>query len=885
LIYLSFTGDPMHLYEIISAKVTHWRNNHYFHEQYPAIAEILEWAANPDVSSFRLRQPQLRALETYWYLRLVEGTPHIFDLYQRGYTSVRERMAALSMDHPAIKDLVIDIGFDSLIQRIKEDDGFVKQYHLEAVRETLTLEYPSYILALAMGAGKTVLIGAIYASEFAMAQEYPEARFVENALVFAPGKTIIESLRELAEMRYDAVLPPRMVKLFSASLKLTFTRDGDPTIPIIPGSQFNVVVTNTEKIRIQKESILKSYLGPLFAGQKEDEARSEVANLRLQAIASLPDLAIFSDEAHHTYGQAMDAELKKVRKTVDYLHNPHPMGSPERENHPSNLICVVNTTGTPYFQRQPLKDVVIWYGLSEGIRDGILKELSGNIKAFDFEGTVEPYLGYVVQDFFSEYGKVALPDGTPAKLAIFFPQTDDVKDLRWVIEKKLVEMGYSTDLILEHHTHNESKAEFDRFRTSPKRVALLVDRGVEGWNVPALFACALARKLKSSNNFILQAASRCLRQVPGNRKPARIYLSMDNRGVLDAQLQETYGETIQDLNGAQTRSQRWTITLRKVTIPPLVVRKLIKTVVKVERTNPQLQLVTVKPDVKKGMKVISYQLSSDSQTRQVLQQLKEADVIDYEEQSVDLFSAAVDLAGNYHLPPMLLYRELQKLYPGQTSLPLNHLTGLAQQIEKQVSQYTLEEETVEVALALVKPEGFTKKTDEAGIETYTAEILYPIDRQHLLTSYQQWKEEAGGYGFHYDPYNFDSHPEQNFFDQMLDHLKLHPDEVDDIYFTGAITDPQKTDFFVEYKGEDGGWHRYSPDFVIRRKDGRCLIVETKKEHDRSHPVDGENGLKAMATRKWIGLNPDLLKYEMIFTTGEEVGFDQARAARKFVGDK
>ena len=238
----------------------------------------------------------------------------------------------------------------------------VKKYHLEAVRETLTLEYPSYILALAMGAGKTVLIGAIFASEFAMAQEYPDNGFVENALVFAPGKTIIESLRELAEMRYEAVLPPRFYKPFAASLKLTFTRDGDPTIPVIPRSQFNVIVTNTEKIRIQKENIRKSDLGKLFSKEKEDEARTEVANLRLQAIASLPNLAIFSDEAHHTYGQAMDTELKKVRKTVDYLYNPYPAGSPERANHHSNLICVVNTTGTPYYQHQPLKDVVIWYG-------------------------------------------------------------------------------------------------------------------------------------------------------------------------------------------------------------------------------------------------------------------------------------------------------------------------------------------------------------------------------------------------------------------------------------------------------------------------------------------------------------------------------------------
>ena len=78
-------------------------------------------------------------------------------------------------------------------------------------------------------------------------------------------------------------------------------------------------MTNTERIRIQKE-IGKSYLGPMFNKEKEDEAKAEVANLRLQAIASLPKLAIFSDEAHHTYGQAMDKELKKsARRWIIFI--------------------------------------------------------------------------------------------------------------------------------------------------------------------------------------------------------------------------------------------------------------------------------------------------------------------------------------------------------------------------------------------------------------------------------------------------------------------------------------------------------------------------------------------------------------------------------------
>ena len=80
------------------------------------------------------------------------------------------------------------------------------------------------------------------------------------------------------------------------------------------------------------------------------------------------------------------------------------------------------------------------------------------------------------------------------------------------------------------------------------RIILLVNMGTEGWNCPSLFACGLVRKLKSSNNFVLQAATRCLRQVPGNTMPARVYVSKGNRPILEKQLTETYGTTIADLS-------------------------------------------------------------------------------------------------------------------------------------------------------------------------------------------------------------------------------------------------------------------------------------------------------------------------------------------------
>jgi type III restriction enzyme len=864
----------MQLYEALSAHVAVWREDGYKHDEFPAIGEILEWARRPDVPNFRLRKPQLRALETYWYLRLVEETPHIFDLYQSLFPKKKELLEAFGISDEAFSRADYDL--DSLVESIRHDADFVKEFRLEAVRETLTLDYPSYILALAMGAGKTILIGAIFATEFAMAQEYPDNGFVENALVFAPGKTIIESLRELAEMKYEAVLPPRMFKSFAATLKLTFTRDGDPDIPVTRGSSWNVIVTNTEKIRIQKENIRKSDLGPLFNKEKEDEAKAEVANLRLQAIASLPKLTIFSDEAHHTYGQAMDADLKKVRKTVDYLHNPH-SESGKREAHETQLVCVVNTTGTPYFQRQPLRDVVAWYGLSEGIQDGILKEVAGNIYGIDFQGNEKEYLSFVVEDFFKTYGEVALPDGTPAKIAIFFPQTDDVAELRPIIETTLTKIGLSPALILEHHTKKESKADFDRFKSkdSPHRVALLVDRGVEGWNVPALFACALARQLKSSNNFVLQAASRCLRQVMDNDAKARIYLSIENRSVLDRQLQETYGETFAALLGGQSHSRQAIITLRKVDLPPLVVQRVVRSVQRIEKENKPVQLTRPTIGATRGT-VIAY---TPSETGKLLA-LKEVSEL-YDIDSFDLYTTAQDLARNYRLEAFDLLSELRRMYP-EGFIPVSHYVELAGQIEEQTSQYETVEETIEVALALVKKDGFEKVTDEQGNETYTAEISYPIDREHLLIHYEAWQKQAGNFGFHYTPYNFDSNPEKNFFETLLEMLKQKPEDVEDIYFTGALTDTKKTDFFIEYRGMDGRMHNYTPDFVIRRKDGRCLIVEIKSERERENEIDGENGKKAIETRKWVDLNPDKLKYQMIFVKQENVNHEDFEEARKFI---
>jgi hypothetical protein len=87
----------MPLYDILKSKVFEWRKNNY-PSDFSIISEILEFNLDPETGNLLfLRRAQFEALETYWYLRLVEGTPHIFDLYKKLYDDPVELFKALNI--------------------------------------------------------------------------------------------------------------------------------------------------------------------------------------------------------------------------------------------------------------------------------------------------------------------------------------------------------------------------------------------------------------------------------------------------------------------------------------------------------------------------------------------------------------------------------------------------------------------------------------------------------------------------------------------------------------------------------------------------------------------------------------------------------------------
>ena len=87
------------------------------------------------------------------------------------------------------------------------------------------------------------------------------------------------------------------------------------------------------------------------------------------------------------------------------------------------------------------------------------------------------------------------------------------------------------------------------------------------------------------------------------------------------------------------------------------------------------------------------------------------------------------------------------------------------------------------------------------------------------------------------------------------------------------------------------WRDYTPDFVIRRKDGKCLLVEIKKsdstiEADLKAVDTGEagnttEGRKHAALKRWETLNPDKLRYQMV-TVKDGLPLDAADETMTFV---
>ena len=777
-----------------------------------------------------LHAPQREALETYIYLKEIIGNKPSLDVFTSFFEDEKDLLLGLGVSKEQAFDLVGDKKSIDALKHARFGD----------------VDYANQLYALTMGSGKTILMAVMMMYDFVLSYYHPkDERFAKNALVFAPDTTIIESLKEIKTFDYSKVLPKEYENIL---LNIKYHYLENTETPLTPIGNYNVIVTNSQKIILRARNVNNNGVQSLFNNTRELEKR-EKENARLAAIRGLERLMIVVDEAHHSYGKTFEDALRRTRYTINYIH----------ENKP--LVGVINLTGTPYVNNKMIADVVYHFGLKEGIERGILKQVRildyGNVKS-------EQFVQDVVSTFWSEYGENRL-EGRLPKIAFYAPSIEELqKELRPKLERVLAQQNIPIEKILEYHTEAEDgKEEFLKCDTaqSRKQFLLLVGKGTEGWNCRSLVAVALYRKPKSTI-FVLQSTTRCLRSIGDNSTIARVFLAQENYGILDRELKKNFATSVQELGGIDQEKIEHELKIEKH--KKITVNKVLKEILAVEETN----LNNIRIDLKKyrpkeyemyvsegGIFLSDEGTAHFQEARETKKKLKdELDLTFYEiVEIVNRYTHFSCMAIEQVLEHNGLTREdvIQKINESPALLPF-----IIQNILIQAYRYEEKTETVQEELELTK--------------------LYPFKisvqkGRNMLVVYREREEEQSGkskIGFHINPYNFDSTDEKDLFRHLRQ--ALDKDEaISDVYFTGGVVDATHNDFYFEYYSpEKKRIARYFPDFLIETTKGRFIVVEVKG-------TDELNDYKA--NKKHYKGSVDELTNEVF---AKEVGFQEFQKSNK-----
>lgn len=838
---------------------------------------------NPDNGIAFLRRPQYEAFEIYVFLKEFLNNKQMYEIFEDWYNErngfrTKDTQTQLNGD---IEEVYITVGLGKILAEKEYKSLFAK------VKKNATI-YPNYIFALTMGTGKTILMATCIFYEFLLANKFPrDERFCHNVLVFAPDKTVLNSLREIQTFDKSLVVPPEYVSFLDSNIKFHFLEEDGVTLNTIDKSKFNIIISNDQKIILKEQHKEKNAVqkffdlsGPnklnakikdklnesgLYDFDEEDDDFGDTINVknknltknqRFEKLTRLEQMGIYVDEAHHMFGKKLKDSLNgdnatSLRRTINIL-------AKRLEKAGTKVVSCYNYTGTPYVGKQILPEVVYAYGLKEAIDNKYLKQV--NINSYDNVKT-EDFIKDAVKDFWNKYGNKTY-EGMKPKLAIYASNTIELEEeLKPMLEKVLVDLNIPISSILVNtgnakQTTNDDIREFRALDTkrSNKQFILLVNKGKEGWNCRSLFGVALFRTPSKSNKiFVLQSTMRCLRAIGDVQETASVYLSKDNYGILEDELQQNFNIGIDDIN-TKVIKEKEEYKVRPVPPPRKIKIKSIKheyEIIKKEISdNLYFGLDEIDFEKYKSTKTIIKDFTSDTHKSK-----KEETISDIKQRKFGKLTIVAEIARYLNESCLLIERILDTSYEGIDKVldVVNKYNDILYdviipKIFNEITEIKVTNTETEKEIELVKVDDnkiFNIKSDkELEISMYQSE-------------YSQYKDKS----FHLDIYCFDSRPEKKFFIDMLMSGK-----VKEIYFTGMLTHGQ-SDFFIQYIDPETHTVRsYYPDFLMKTSDDVWEIIEVKGDNK----IDDEvvQAKKLYATEMARANN---MKYEMIKSSDIDSG--------------
>ncbi len=788
-----------------------------------------------------LRKPQYEALEMYVFLK--EG------LDQRQMHAIFDDW--LNKRPPFEKRSEKAVEQDSLFGSINPADYAKALSRLKSHAQG----YPNYIFALTMGVGKTLLMATCVFYEFCLANKYPEEKqFCHNALIFAPDTTVLQSLKEIESFDTAKVLPKEQADWLNANLKMFFLTDSASTLNVLQGDSFNLVVSNTQKIIVKKRAKQPGAASRLFSPEKTGSAASQMRkryadiynqdeadiaegdlniNQRFHMLCRLPQLGVYVDEAHHAFGSglAKDMGVQKsdtsLRATINLLHRT-------LSDTKSRMVACFNFTGTPYVKDELLPEVVYSYGLKNAINARHLK--TAEVKAYS-KVKSKAFIKETVQHFWEKYGDKTYEDMTP-KLAFFASTIEELtSELRPTLENVLDELGIGVDRILvnvgeEKITTNDDLRDFNALDTpeSTKQFILLVGKGKEGWNCRSLFGVAMFREPKSKI-FVLQASLRCLRSIGDTQAEAAIYLSEENRAILDAELQQNFRIRTGDLSSGNDgkSSQVYQVrVLKDVSLDVTRTENLYK-LVKNDWEQPlDLNVGSAPRERWKATVRTTKNLISEKEAK-ASKKIKEEN-LSTSAYRYSRLTLCAEIARYLNASPIDIEDMLDNSDEG-----LQPILDIVNEFNDALHEFVIP--NLFHALYNLKPYS-SKNQETINLVKKSKDDFFEIrgnpELTRLLSECQKTPLSTGNWAdksFHLDTYCFDSNPELWFFDAHIDQ-----DKVREVYFTGMLTHGQ-SDFYVSYIDPESNLLRhYYPDFLLRMDDDSWVMVEVKGENQIDNAV-------------------------------------------------
>jgi hypothetical protein len=335
-----------------------------------------------------LRQPQFEALETYILLKEFLGNAKVEEIFHDWFEK-KGRFA-----DRAEGGVIGDARQGNLLDQVTQDHYKVV---FAAMRKN-SRAYPNYIFALTMGTGKTILMATCIFYEFLLGNKFEkDARYCHNALVFAPDRTVLQSLKEIESFDLTRVVPPEYVKFLTTHLRFHYLEEVGTTLDTLDRSRFNIIVSNAQKIILKRQHKEKTPTDKLFGATGETLAAASVytdaadlynfdqpedqgeltTNQRFEKLRRLEQLGIYVDEAHHAFGKTLAKDMGvEARETVTSLRKTIDILAANLSAAGTRVVACYNYTGTPYVGHEVLPEVVYAYGLKEAIDKGFLKKVT-----------------------------------------------------------------------------------------------------------------------------------------------------------------------------------------------------------------------------------------------------------------------------------------------------------------------------------------------------------------------------------------------------------------------------------------------------------------------------------------------------------------------------